>query len=52
MLMKQNGIEETLSGRLPWRDTYFLHHLSIMQHMQLYLVHLFLLKFANAKALY
>ncbi|XP_062443357.1 E3 ubiquitin-protein ligase RNF130 isoform X1 [Rhea pennata] len=36
---KQNGIEETLSGRLPWRETpIFMHHLSIMQHKR-YLIH-------------
>ncbi|XP_076206265.1 E3 ubiquitin-protein ligase RNF130 isoform X3 [Aptenodytes patagonicus] len=50
---KQNGIEETLSGQLPWRETpIFMHHLSIMQHKQLFSTFYFFIKFADAKALY
>lgn len=50
---EQNGIEETLSGWLPWMETpIFMHHLLIMQHKQLFSTFYFFIKFADAKALY
>lgn len=50
---EQNGIEETLSGRLPWMETpIFMHHVLIMQHKQLFSTFYFFIKLADAKALY